>query len=233
MWVRALGAVIVGMGIMLSATPAHAQISGRVIIEEGPIGVDVVFGPRPSVVVEYGDRRPRLGRRAPAYDSRRPVRYVRGMSLVELERYMAWIEAEYRYFRGLHPDDAYYELGWSEWELYEYVDWLKEERRFLRKEHKWLRKSMRKGGPFIDHPGRGRGPPPGVGRGRRGGPHGGGDFRDDWEDRWEDAWEDREDAREDWEDEWEDRWEDREEEWDDDDRRRRDRDDGYRRRVGA
>lgn len=197
-------AAIVSAGL---AAPAGAQVSGRVILEEGPIGVDVVFGPRPSVHVEYGDRRPHYREPAPRYERRRPVRYVRGMSLLELERYMAWIESEYRYFKRLHPDDAYYRLGWTAYELDRYVDWLKDERKLLRKEHKWLRKRHRGRGPFVDHPGRGRGPPPFAGRG--------GD--DDWDD---DDWDD-DDRYDDWDDD--DRYDDWDDDWDDDrdDRRRR------------
>lgn len=213
MWTdRGLSMVLAVVATAAMTAPVTAQVSGRVIIEEGPIGVDVVFGSRPAVRVEYGDRRPHYRDSGPHYERRRPVRYVRGMSLLELERYMAWIESEYRYFRRLHPDDAYYQLGWTEYELDRYVDWLKDERKLLRKEHKWLRKAHRGRGPFVGHPGRGRGPPPFAGRG------GGGD---DWEDDWEDGWEDR------WEDEWDDdEWDD---DWDDD---RDDDDRGERRRGG-
>lgn len=200
-----------------ATAPAGAQISGRVIIEEGPIGVDVVFGQRPAVRVEYGDRRPHYREPAPRYERRRPARYVRGMSLLELERYMAWIESEYRYFKRLHPDDAYYQLGWTEYELHRYVDWLKDERKLLRKEHKWLRKRHRGRGPFMDHPGRGRGPPPFAGRGG-----GDDDWDDDWDDDdWEDRWDD-DDWDDDWDDDdWEDRWDDDRDDDDRDDRRRR------------
>lgn len=141
--------------------PADAQISGRVIIQEGPIGVDVVFGPRPSVVVEHVRTAPRYEPR-PRHEPRRPVRYHRGMTLVELESYRAWIEDEYRYFRRLHPDDAYHHFGWSEWELDAYVDWLKDERKSVKKEHKRLRKLLRDRGRW-DGAGRGRGS---RGRGR-------------------------------------------------------------------
>ncbi|MDX1495297.1 MAG: hypothetical protein R3253_14620 [Longimicrobiales bacterium] len=155
---------------------ADAQISGRVILQEGPIGVDVVFGPRPSVVVEYGER-PRYQPRAPRYrervvEVRRPVRYHRGMTLVELERYLDWVEAEYRYFKRIHPDEAYYELGWTERELDRYVDWLKDERRFLKRERKELRKLYRQGRGWDRH-----------------------DWDDDWDD--DDRWERDDDRRED------------------------------------
>lgn len=218
MFIRALAIAATGAILSLgSAASAQAQLSGRVIIEEGPIGVDVVFGPRPSVVVEYGDRRryePRHHPRArshPPATGRRPVRYERGMSLVELERYLSWIEAEYRYFRRLHPDDAYYHFGWTEYELHRYVDWLKHERRFLREELKHFRKIRRRGGPPFVPPGHRIAP----GRGRGGG----GPWRmddDAWEDRyedWEDALEDRDEAWEDRYEDWEDSREDRDEAW--------------------
>jgi hypothetical protein len=183
MFIRALGIAATGAILGLSAvtsigaTPARAQISGRVILEEGPIGVDVVFGPRPSVVVEYGDGRryePRDHRRVRhAVSGRRPIRYERGMSLAELEDYLAWIEGEYRYFRRLHPDDAYHYFGWTEYELDRYVDWLNHERKFLREELKHFHKIGRGRGPHFVPPGH-RGRPGahgrGRGRGRGGGP---------------------------------------------------------------
>lgn len=229
--------VIAAAGALLSlgsVTPARAQIAGRVIIEEGPIGVDVVFGPRPSVVVEYGDRRryeprhrPRVRSHPPA-SGRRPVRYERGMSLVELEDYLAWIEAEYRYFRRLHPDDAYYHFGWTEYELDRYVEWLKHERKFLKEELKHFRKIRRRGGPPFVPPGHRIAP----GRRGRGGPgyvdavweDRDGDWEDDWEDYWEDREDDWEDYREDRDEAWEEYWEDRDEDWED---YREDRDDEW------
>ncbi|MDX1648028.1 MAG: hypothetical protein R3304_12850, partial [Longimicrobiales bacterium] len=103
--------ILIGVAVwMATATAVEAQVSGRIILEEGPIGVDIVFGPQPSVVVEYG-RRPHVVRRG-HYEPRRPPRYRPGMSLGELERYMTWIESEYRYFRGLHPVDAWELFGW-------------------------------------------------------------------------------------------------------------------------
>lgn len=152
------------------AEPAAAQISGRVILEEGPIGVDIVFGPRPSVVVEYGDgryrdRRPQARGRVVVVEGRRPVRYHRGMSLVELERYLQWVEAEYRFFRRLHPYDAWERFGWTERELDRYVDWLKDERKFLKRERKELRKLYR-GGRGYDW------------------------YDDDGDDDWDDDWDD-------------------------------------------
>lgn len=162
MWAIALTGMVITMG---SGTRAEAQISGRVIFEEGPIGVDVVFGSRPRVVVEYG-RTPRYEGAAPRYESRRPVRWRRGMSVFELERYLDWIEAEYHYFRRLHPYDAYDLYGWTEYELDRYVDWLKDERKFLRHEHERLTRR---------HPGHhGRGA---RGRGRGRGPRGRGPGR--------------------------------------------------------
>ncbi len=137
-------------GLALAAvgpSPAEAQLTGRVILRAGPIGVDIVCGPRPSVVVGYGDRRyeprARRGGRVVVVEDRRPTRYYRGMSLRDLERYLAWVEGEYRYFRRLHPYDAYHRFGWNERELDRYVDWLKDERKFLKRERKALRKLYR------------------------------------------------------------------------------------------
>ncbi len=176
---RASFVVAVGLALTALAPGAvEAQVSGRVIFEEGPIGVDIVFGPRPSVVVEYGDRRydprpARAGSRVVVVDERRPVRYRRGMSLRQLEHYLAWVEGEYRYFKRLHPYEAYDRFGWGERDLDRYVDWLKDERKFLERERKELRKLY---------------------RGHRGGDWG----DDDWDD---DDWDD-----DDWDDD-EDRWE--------------------------
>lgn len=175
---RALTLVAVGLALTtLAPCPAAAQVSGRVILHEGPIGVDIVFGPRPSVVVEYGDRRydrrpARTGSRVVVVDERRPVRYQQGMSLRQLEHYLAWVEGEYRYFKRLRPYEAYDRFGWTERDLDRYVDWLKDERKFLKRERKELRKLY---------------------RGHRGG---------DWDDDdWDDDWDD-----DDWDDD-DDRWE--------------------------
>ena len=99
------GAVILGAG----AASAAAQVSGRVVLNQGPIAVDVVFGSA-------------------------PVRYQRGMSLRELDLYLARIEYEYDFFRRMHPKEAEYRFGWSREQLRAYVRFLRDERRFLRDE---------------------------------------------------------------------------------------------------
>ncbi len=173
MYARTWATALVGLMAMTGAgAPAQAQVSGRVIFEEGPIGVDIVFGTRAPVVVEHRDA-PRYEHRA-RHGSRRPVRWQHGMSIVELERYLIWIEAEYRYFKDLHPEDAYYLYGWREWELVRYREWLKEERKFLRKQWKgdwehdgWDDDRGRGRGEWSRGRGRGGGPPPWArGRGR-------------------------------------------------------------------
>lgn len=186
-----------GIGFALAALitadvgTAAAQISGRVIFREGPIGVDVVFGRRPSVVIDVN-----RGPRGRVVADRRPARYAPGMSLLELRRYRAWIEAEYRTFRRMDEEEAWYRLGWTERQLEDYVDWLKDERRFLKREDKRLRRAMRAYGEYAP-------------------------AYDDWSDRshwdddeWDDDWSDRYDWDDDDRDD--DDWDD--DDWDDDDR---------------
>ena len=124
--------------LALGGGDAAAQISGRVVLREGPIGVEVVFGQQPRVVV--GVHR---GPRGRVVESRQPARYQPGMSLVELERYLYWVEVEYDTFKHMDEDEAWYRLGWTERQLDDHVDWLKDERKFLKKEHKRLRRLIR------------------------------------------------------------------------------------------
>lgn len=152
--------------MVAGALPASAQqVSGRVVLAGGPIGVSVVFGPERARRVEYRQRTARVVR----YDAPVPVRYRRGMSFYELERYLQHIEYEYDLYRRMHPSDAYYYFGWSRDELRDYVRWLRDERRFLRDEHKRLTRVYRIGYRDFDDRGRGF---PGRGRGvARGNPH--------------------------------------------------------------
>lgn len=143
--------------VALGATPTEAQLSGRVVVRDGPIAVDVVFGPEYRAAGH--DRPEHRG----AY---LPVRYRRGMSLWALERYLDRIEYEYRLFRQMDPRDAYYAYGWSSEQLRDYVRFLRDERRFLRAEREWLRRPHRFDRDRPGHPGRGGG---GRGRGGRGG----------------------------------------------------------------
>lgn len=194
-----------GIGFVLLATlaldvgSAAAQISGRVVLREGPIAVDVVFGRRPRV--EVVRHRVPSGR---VVEVREPPRYEPGMSLIELERYLHWVEIEYRTYKRMDEDEARYRFGWSERQLDDYVDWLKDERKYLKKEHKRIRRILRDRDRYDPR----------------------GEWRGDWDDDdWEDYWDDRYD-------DWEDRYEDRYEDWDDDDRwdDDDDRDDDDRRR---
>lgn len=144
-----------GIGFVLLATlaldvgSAAAQISGRVVLREGPIAVDVVFGRRPRVEV--------VRHRVPSrrvVEVREPPRYEPGMSLIELERYLHWVEIEYRTYKRMDEDEARYRFGWSERQLDDYVDWLKDERKYLKKEHKRIRRFLRDRDRY--RPGRGR-----------------------------------------------------------------------------
>lgn len=161
------------MGVVVfaaaGADQARAQVSGRVVLGSGPIGVSVVFGPEAARRVEHRRRVTRVVR----YEAPVPVRYRRGMSLAELVLYQDWIEREYDLYRHMHPDDAYYYFGWSRHELRDYVRWLRDERHFLRDEHKRLERLYRAEYRYYDdHPGRGRGRGHGRGRGvARGNPH--------------------------------------------------------------
>lgn len=156
MTTRALS--VLAMGVALGVTPVDAQLSGRVVLREGPIAVDIVFGPRHTPVAH---------RRVVRREARVPVRYHAGMSLRELERYLDRIELEYRLFRRMDPRDAYYDYGWSREHLRDYVSFLRDERRFLRAERDRLYGLHRPDRHRVEHPGRG------WGRGRgRGGPPG-------------------------------------------------------------
>lgn len=192
-----IGLVLVAT-MALGAQTATAQISGRVILREGPIAVDVAIGRRPHVsIVRHRVPRSRV------VEVREPRRYEPGMSFVELERYLHWVEIEYRTFRRMDEDVAWYRYGWTERQLDDYVDWLKDERKYLKREHKRLRRLIRDG--------------------HRRAPYDGwrGDWDDgDWEDYWDDRYDEWEDRREDWDDRYEDRYKER---GDDDDDRRRDR----------
>jgi len=153
---RALWAVMGGMVLMATVlvTPADAQLSGRVVLREGPIAVDVVFGP------QYGTTRQDqrvIRREAPA-----PARYREGMSLFELERYLERIEYEYDTYRRMDSRDAYYYLGWTRDQLRDYVHFLRDERGRLRAEKRRVERLVRAEQRRFERPGRGRG----RGRGR-------------------------------------------------------------------
>ena len=158
----------------LDAGTAEAQISGRVVLREGPIAIDVAFGRPPAVVIA-----PRRAPRGRVVVDRVPARYEPGMSIVGLERYMRWVEVEYRTYRRMHEDEAWYRLGWNERQLDDYVDWLKDERKYLKREHKHLRRLIRDRGRYG----------PGYG-----------EWRGEWDD---DDWDD--DDWDDWDDDWDDR----------------------------
>lgn len=143
MFARMLTAMVGGVMIAAGgATQAVGQVSGRVVLAGGPIGVSVVFGPDAPRPVAY--------RRVVRRDVPAPVRYRRGMTLRELEHYLERIEYEYDLYRRMHPDDAYYNFGWTRGQLRDYVRWLRDERRFLRDEHKRLRKLYRAERRYFD-----------------------------------------------------------------------------------
>ena len=151
-----LGVVALAMGL---AGSAEAQVSGRVVFADGPIGVSIVFGDRPATVAVPA----RVVRHAP-----RPVIYRRGMTLRQLDLYLARIEYEYDYYRKMHPHEAR-RLGWSVPDLRAYVRWLRDERKWLREERRFLERGYygweRDWDWDDDRPGRGRGR--GGGRGGR------------------------------------------------------------------
>ena len=120
-----LGMVALALGF---AGSAEAQVSGRVVFADGPIGFSIVFGDRPATVVVPV----RTVRPAP-----RAVVYRRGMTLRQLDLYLARIEYEYDLYRKMHPREAR-RLGWTMPELRAYVRWLKDERRWLRDERRRL-----------------------------------------------------------------------------------------------
>jgi len=147
---RALFGLMGGMVIGgVAATSVEAQVSGRVVFQDGPIAVDVVFGPRHPTAVAV----PRAVRRPVAA----PVRYRAGMSLVELDRYLERVELEYDLFRHMGAREAWYRFGWTRDELRSYVRFLRDERRFLRDERERLLAVYYAPGPRDERPGRGHG----------------------------------------------------------------------------
>ena len=151
------GVVVLGLVALASglAASAEAQVSGRVVFADGPIGLSIVFGDRPVALAVPA----RVVRHTAA-----PVRYRPGMSLRQLDLYLARIEYEYDYYRKMHPREAR-RLGWSMPELRAYVRWLKDERRWLREERRVLERGFygwERDWDDDDRPGRGRG----RGRGR-------------------------------------------------------------------
>lgn len=157
---RALFGLMGGLVISGAAvTSVEAQVGGRIVFQDGPIAVDVVFGPRHPTTVEA----PRPARRLVAT----PVRYRAGMSLVELDWYLERIELEYDVFRHMGAREAWYRFGWTRDQLRSYVRFLRDERRFLRAERERLLATYRPQGPRNEHPGRGHGR--GQGRGIGGG----------------------------------------------------------------
>ena len=155
-WSGLMGAALM---MALAGAPVAAQVSGRVVLREGPIAVDVVFGQRYEAVRHH---RP-VRRVAPL-----PVRYRAGMSLWQLERYLERIELEYDLFRRMDPRDAYYDYGWTRRELRAYVRFLRDERSFLRAERDrlyWLHRAERY---RLERPGGGPGRGRGLALGRRG-----------------------------------------------------------------
>lgn len=138
MFARTLAGLAGGaLAALMGTSPASAQVSGRVVLDEGPIAVDIVFGPRRDAVI----RHPRVVRRVEP----EIVRYRPGMSLWQLERYLDRIEYEYSLYGHMSPVRAAYELGWSRAQLHTYVRWLKDERRFLRAERARLERLQRVG----------------------------------------------------------------------------------------
>jgi hypothetical protein len=156
------GVVVLGVaGLTVAlAGSAEAQVSGRVVYADGPIGLSIVFGDRPAAATVPA----RVVHYAP-----RPAIYRRGMTLRHLDLYLARIEHEYDFYRKMHPHEAR-RLGWSMPELRAYVRWLRDERRWLREERRrfergyygWERDWDRDQG--RDRPGRGRGGGRGGGR---------------------------------------------------------------------
>lgn len=141
------GVVVLGVAALaavMGVGPVEAQVSGRVVFADGPVGVSIVFGDRPARVAVPA----RVLRRVVA-----PARYRPGMSLYELDLYLERIEREYDFYHGMHPRDAYYRHGWGARELQAYVHWLKGERRFLRDERRRLERELRD----RDRRGRGHG----------------------------------------------------------------------------
>ena len=152
-----LGVAAVALGL---AGSAQAQVSGRVVLADGPIGLSIVFGERPATVA--------VPVRVSRYAAR-PVVYRRGMTLRQLDVYLARIEHEYDFYRRMHPHEARRQ-GWSMPELRAYVRWLRDERSWLREERRLLERGFYGSGWEWDgrdweddRPGRGRG------RGRGGG----------------------------------------------------------------
>jgi len=107
------------------------------------------------------------------YRSAPAVRYRPGMTLRQLDLYLAHIEYEYDVYGHMHPHEAR-RLGWSVPELRHYVHWLRDERRWLRDERARLTRDFGywdrdRYDDRRDEPprrGRGRGHGRGHGRGR-------------------------------------------------------------------
>jgi hypothetical protein len=124
-----LGVAALALGL---AGAAEAQVSGGVVFAPGPIGLSIVFGDRPAGVLV-----PARAIRHAAW----PAVYRRGMSLRQLDLYLARIEHEYGFYRKMHPHEAR-RLGWSVPELRAYVRWLEGERRWLREERRMLERGL-------------------------------------------------------------------------------------------
>ena len=148
--VAVLGTALLAAGL---AGPVGAQVSGRVVLATGPVRASVVFVGRPAPVAPSA---------RVVYRSADVVRYRPGMSLRQLDLYLARIEHEYAFYRNMHPHEAR-RLGWSVPELRHYVRWLRDERRWLREERDRLTRDFRYWDRVgdddwgDDRPGRGRG----------------------------------------------------------------------------
>jgi hypothetical protein len=128
--------VVLGAAVAAAAGlvgTAEAQPSRQVVFVDPPVGVGVFVVGRPAPVVLP----PRV-----AYHAPRVVRYRPGMSLRQLDVYLARIEHEYDVYRKMHPHEAR-RLGWSVPELRHYVRWLRDERRWLRDERVRLTRGYR------------------------------------------------------------------------------------------
>jgi len=150
-----LGTALLGTALLAAgfAGPVGAQVSGRVVLATGPVGASVVFGGRPAPVAPSA---------RVVYPSAHVARYRPGMSLRQLDIYIARIEREYDFYRNMRPHEAR-RLGWSVPELRHYVRWLRDERRWLREERDRLTRDFRYWDRVgyddwgDDRPGRGRG----------------------------------------------------------------------------
>jgi hypothetical protein len=138
MFARMLSGLVGGVvTLAVAMTPVTAQVAGRVVIAQGPIAADIVFGARRDAAVVH----PRTVR----YREPVVVRYRVGMSEAQLDRYLDRIEREYDLYRHMDDRRAWVELGWSHDQLREYVRWLRDERSYLRAEHARLERLERRG----------------------------------------------------------------------------------------